>query len=395
MSVAPRVAMIDPGAWSAAYDDALCRALGAAGCEVDLFTAPSPGESWPEPLGYRRHASFVAGPVPVGSREPSRRLLRRALRGLTYPRGWRRVLRQVERQRPGILHLQWTPLPLVDRSAVARAVRRTGVRLVLSEHNGSLQGGETSGGRAKRRLFAAADAIVALSTAVADDLGARAVALPTRIRVIPPGVGEAGILTRDEARRRLGLDPAAPVALFAGLIRAYKGLDLLVEAFARLVPELPSALLVVAGLPNMPWEPIAGAIRGAGLAGRVRCELAFLPAERFAQYLVAADVVALPYRRASQSAVLSAALAAGRAVVASRVGGLPEQLGEPGAEALVPPGDVGALAEKLRRWLGDRAAADAFGSRVGAAARERWSWKQAGESTLALYRELLAGRAAP
>ncbi len=392
MSAALRVAMLDPGAWSVAHDDALCRALAAAGCELELFTSPAPGGGWPAAHGYRRHETFAAGPAPTG--EPARRFLRRLARGLSYPAGWQRTVRQIERQRPAIVHLQWTPLPPVDRVAVAQALERTGARLVLSEHNGSLRSGRVAGGRSRRRLVASADALVALSSAVAEDLRARGAGSSGRIHTIPPGVGEAGTLRREEARRSLGLDASAPVALFAGLIREDKGLDWLVEAFAQVAQSMPSALLVVAGLPAMPWAPIAGAIERTGVAGRVRCELEFLSAGRFEQYLVASDVVVLPYRRASQSAVLSAALAAGRAVVASRVGGLPEQLGEAGAEALVPMGDVAALAAGLRRWLAERGAADAFGARVGAAARQRWSWRQAGETTLALYRELLARQAA-
>ncbi len=392
MSAATRVAMLDPGAWSVAYDDALCQALAAVGCELALYTSPAPGGGWPAAHGYRRHETFAAGPAPAG--EPARRFLRRLSRGLSYPVGWRRTVRQIERQRPAIVHLQWTPLPLVDRLGIARALDRTGAKLVLSEHNGSLRDGRSSGEWSRRKLAASADALVALSNAVADDLRSRSAGSSGRIRTIPPGVGEAGALRREEARRRLGLDASAPVALFAGQIREDKGLDWLVEAFAQVARALPSALLVVAGLPCMPWAPIAGAIERAGVAGRVRCELEFLSAGRFEQHLVASDVVVLPYRRASQSAVLSAALAADRAVVASRVGGLPEQLGEEGAEALVAVGDVEALAAALRRWLASRSAADALGARVGAAARQRWSWRQAGMTTLALYRELLAGRAA-
>ena len=179
------------------------------------------------------------------------------------------------------------------------------------------------------------------------------------------------------------------MALFLGLIRPYKGLDLLLEAFAEVLREVPAAGLVVVGLTRPSFRPYARQIARLGLGERVHTDLRYLPQTVMDDYLAAADLVVLPYRGASQSAVLGAALAADRPVVASATGGLPEMLGELAAEMLVPVGDAAALARAMSRRLGDRAAAAELGRRAGSAARQRFSWRQSGAATAALYRELI------
>lgn len=383
MTAGTRVALLDPGAWSPGYGAALAEAVAASGCEVDLLTAPAPG-AWNAARGYRRHELFFAAPKRPGAPKLHRRLLR----GLGYPIGWRRALGELRRRRPHVIHQIWLPLPALDRRLLARASAATGARLVLTEHNGGLRADARAGLPARGRALARADAVVTLSQAVADDLARRGVVARERLRVIPCGVGERPPLERGAARRELGLDPEAPVVLFTGLIRPYKGLGTLLAAFERVVRARPEARLVLAGLPRVVWAPWTAALRERGLAGVTHLDLDDLPAARVDLHLAAADLVALPYLEGAQSAVLAAALGAERLPVATAVGGLPEQLGSEGAHLLVPPGDGEALATKLLAWLEDRERTDALAVQLAAQARSRCGWKRVGEATAALYREL-------
>jgi glycosyltransferase involved in cell wall biosynthesis len=189
------------------------------------------------------------------------------------------------------------------------------------------------------------------------------------------------------AQASLG-DDGRPAVFAAGRLTAQKGFDVLIDAAARWQGRFPAPVLAIAG-----EGPLAGELGArAGAAGvpvRFLGRRADIPA-----LMAAADVVVVPSRWEGQPLVVQEALRAGRPVVASRVGGIPDLTGEDGA-LLVPPGDATALAGAVLTILDDRAAA----VRLGAAATERArALPDAGDavdSALALYgrlRHSAAGR---
>jgi glycosyltransferase involved in cell wall biosynthesis len=107
-------------------------------------------------------------------------------------------------------------------------------------------------------------------------------------------------------------------------------------------------------------------------------------------YFARADLVVLPYREIEQSGVLFTALAFGKPLLVSDVGGFAE-LAERGAAHAVAPGDAGALHEALTGLLANPAALSALGERALELARGEYGWTQIAERTLALYEQLLAG----
>jgi glycosyltransferase involved in cell wall biosynthesis len=389
----PRVALVDPGAFSPFYDHALCSALSARGASVELLTAPFAFHPWPAAEGYSRQEIFPASTAApsrearAGTADGVARSFRRLRRALAFPSGWARLESRIARRPPDVLHLQWSPIPPLDRHFVARIAKR-GVPVVVTAHNVGRRSDEPGSWLDRQPILALADRIVVHSESSAARLRELHPGVAPKIRRIPPGVEPPSRRDRAAARAELGLAAEEPVALFAGLIRPYKGVDLLLRAFARTAPNLPGARLVVAGLPRA-REPFAAE---HGADGRVRFELGYLPRDRFESYLVAADVVVLPYLETDESAVLGAALAADRPVVASRTGGLPETIGERFAEEmLVEPGDVDGLARALERRLADRALCERVGRAAGEEVRRRFRWETAADETLELYRECAAG----
>jgi glycosyltransferase involved in cell wall biosynthesis len=106
-------------------------------------------------------------------------------------------------------------------------------------------------------------------------------------------------------------------------------------------------------------------------------------------YFARADLVVLPYLEADQSGVLFTALAFGKPLLLSDVGGFPE-VAATGAARTVPAGDAAALGAALRELLADPAALAAMAERARAAAAGPYSWETIARRTLALYRSLLA-----
>jgi glycosyltransferase involved in cell wall biosynthesis len=136
-------------------------------------------------------------------------------------------------------------------------------------------------------------------------------------------------------------------------------------------------------------EPLRELARRA--PGTVRFVDRFVTDPEIPAFMRRADLVVLPYLNIEQSGVLYTALAFGRPMVLSAVGGFPE-IAEDGAARLVPAGDPEALATTLNELLEDPKARDALGLAASEAARSRYSWERIGEQTADLYRELTGRR---
>jgi glycosyltransferase involved in cell wall biosynthesis len=218
---------------------------------------------------------------------------------------------------------------------------------------------------------------------------------PDRVVVIPHG--EYGFFERqddrperDAARRRLGLGLEDEVVLFFGYIREYKGLDLLFDAWPAVMEARPKARLVVAGdagrLSARRREQLRSLADRLGAVHR----FGYIPFSEVAGYFAAADAVAMPYRRVSQSGVLYLALSLGVPVVATEVGALPEVLTDGDSALLVPPESPAALAEALIRVLGDRKLKECLVG-GGRSVADRHSWPSIAESTEATFSEMIPG----
>ena len=143
--------------------------------------------------------------------------------------------------------------------------------------------------------------------------------------------------------------------LFYGFVRPYKGLDVLIEAMARL--ETRDVLLTVAGEFWEGRERVEARVRELGLADRVEIVPRYLTEAETAERFTRADVVVLPYRSGTGSGVVPLAYRYEKPVIATRVGGLPDVVLDGETGLLVPPEDAGALARAINSLSRDRARA--------------------------------------
>lgn len=199
---------------------------------------------------------------------------------------------------------------------------------------------------AARRTLGACQGLFTHAEVLAGELQRRYPGVPVGHHLLPSAIDPKPAAEK-AARKELELPIDRRVALFLGLIRPYKGVDLLVEAAAALEPG-SDWLILVAG---EPWGDLGARLTGQaaalGLGDRVRLDLGWVPESRVAEHLAAADVVVLPYRRGSQSAVAPMALAAGVPVLSTAVGGVPEVVIDGVNGVVVPPGDSAAIAAAL------------------------------------------------
>jgi alpha-1,3-rhamnosyl/mannosyltransferase len=171
---------------------------------------------------------------------------------------------------------------------------------------------------------------------------------PSRVVVVPHGVERAPGTPADELVRRLHLD--GPVVLYPAITYPHKDHATLVEAFARVVVDHPTAVLVLTGRPDAAEADVLARVDRLGIGARVR-RLGRVPAADVAGLLDLATVVAVPSRYEGFGLPAAEGLAHGAAVVASASTALPEVVGDAGV--LVAPGDVTAWAGALSGLLAD------------------------------------------
>lgn len=293
------------------------------------------------------------------------------------PLSWGRTARAVAANAPdAVVCHWWQPFfgPALGGVLGGLARRAPACRRVLLCHNVLPHERTRLDLRFARRAFARAEGFLVHSESDAAVL--RELLPAARLRVHPHPSYDAFAVdapTPAAARAALGLAPEARVLLFFGYVRAYKGLDLALRALAQLKDEDPALTLLVVGEFYEPRARTEALIGELHLGNRVCIVDRYVPNEDVARYFQAADLVLQPYRSATQSGIAQIALACGRPVLATRVGGLPEQIADGVSGLLVPPEDPAALAAAIRRFFTEGLAARLAPGIAAARARFAWS----------------------
>lgn len=366
-----RVHVVDPSAYTPPYDHALCAALARAGASVELVTSRFAYGEAPEPDGYsRRELFYKVAPGPAGS---ARRRIAKLLEHVPDMLRYRRLATA----QADVVHFQWLAMQWLDGGLLPP--RPT----VLTAHDLLPREARAGQARAQRRLYDAVDAIVVHSRYGREQLVERLAVTPGKVHVVPHGAFTH--LTELRPERRIADELGAvegPIVLFFGLLRPYKGLEVLLEAWRG----ISAGELWIVGRPRMPLEPLR-----AMAPSSVRFVPRFVSDEELAAYFQRADIVVLPYTRIErfdQSGVLASALAFGKPIVLSDIGGLGE-VAESGAGVAVAPDDPDALREAIAELIADEPARARMGDAALAAARGAYSWELAAQKTLAVYESIL------
>jgi glycosyltransferase involved in cell wall biosynthesis len=368
-----RVQLVDPSAFTPPYDRALAAALARAGADVELLTSRFLYGPVPEADGYRVSEAFYR-------RTAARGLQARGRRPLKLAEHVPDMLALRRRAAADVVHYQWLTVPALDAALLPPRRPR-----VMTAHYVLPPSPSRARVTVARRLFGRMDAVVAHSRHGATRLREVVGLDPARVRVIHHGAFD--YLTRLPQEQPLPSElegAEGPVILFFGLLRPYKGIEVLLEAFRRVA----GAELWIVGNPRMPLGGVRDAAKRAG--GRVRLVPRFVEDAEIPAIFRRADLVVLPYLDAEHSGVLYTALAFGRPLVLSAVGGFPEFAAETGAARVVAPGSAPELAQALGELVDDEAARAELGAASARAAAGEYSWDESARRTLSLYEELLA-----
>jgi len=326
----------------AAFTERLAHQLQAEGHEVKLytFTLQYPGFLFP---GKTQYSSEPA---------PSDLCIERRLSSVN-PLTWISLGRTIRKSMPDLLILAyWMPFMAPCMGSVARLARRNGhTRVIALCHNLIPHESRPGDTLLTRWLLGSVHGVMALSQSVCDDVHRFVPDMPT-VASPHPLYDNFGLpVAHDEACQALGLDASQRYMLFFGLIRDYKGLDLLFDALAQCKDT--SYKLIVAGEFYSGEERYKAQAEQLQLNDRIVWRNEFVPDSQVRYYFGAADLVVQPYKTATQSGVTQIAYHFQKPMLVTRVGGLPEIVPD-GKVGYVADPDAPSIAAALRRFADEQ-----------------------------------------
>jgi D-inositol-3-phosphate glycosyltransferase len=242
------------------------------------------------------------------------------------PLSWIRTGNEIKSLRPDLLIVPfWIPFMGMCLGTIAGIVRKNRHTRIISLVHNMIPHERRIGDVFLSRFFVRRmDGFVAMSQSVLDDIGKFDNKKPVVISPHPlyDHFGEIG--SKEEARKALGLEPSGRYILFFGLIREYKGLDILLRAMASDPLRDLGVRLIVAGEFYSDRSEYTHMIEVLQLEERVVMHAEFIPDSRVAHYFNAADLVVQPYKTATQSGVTQIAYHFHKPMVVTNVGGLAE-----------------------------------------------------------------------
>ena len=348
MSVSRRIVLIGPmypyRGGIAHFFETMYWGLRERGHHVDAVTFT---RQYPRLL-FPGQSQFEVGPEPECV-VPAERWL-----DSVNPLSWQRAAANIAQLQPDVAVFKyWIPFLAPVFGRLARLLARRGIQQLVVVDNALPHERRWGDHGLGRYFFRAMDGCVVMSSAVERDLDRLKVNLPRVVAPHPVYDVFGNAADRRSAREELGLGATAPVLLFFGFVRRYKGLHVLLKSMPRILEELPDARLLVAGEFYEDEGEYRDLIASLNLAPSVIVHARYIPKDQVAKYFAAANVVVQPYLSATQSGVAQIAYQFDRPLVVTDVGGLGELIPHEVAGLVVRPNDPAALAAAVTRFFAE------------------------------------------
>ncbi|MFD0861449.1 glycosyltransferase [Sungkyunkwania multivorans] len=306
-------------------NEALCRALNKNGHQTSIVT-------------FRlQYPSFLfPGKTQYSKEKVPKDLDIRRLINSANPFNWIKVAKSINSEQPDVVIVRyWIPLMAPCFGTIARSLNKDIIKIALTDN--VLPHEKRFGDRAFTKYFLRPfDAFVTLSTTVRDELK-QFTNKPILYSPHPINEQLGAKIDKPSARKKLGLNITANYVLFFGLIRKYKGLDMLLEAFGNMALKKNDIHLLVVGEFYDDQQRYRKLVNEFEIEDRVMFIDEFVPFETIAYYFSAVDLVAQTYHTASQSGVTPIAYHFERPMLVTNVGGLAET---------IPDGKVGYVVDR-------------------------------------------------
>lgn len=316
----------------ASYDERLAKEFQQQGWEAHIYTfsLQYPGFLFPGTTQY--------------SSEPPPAALNIHVRiNSINPFNWYSAGKELKKMSPDIIVVRyWLPFMGPCLGTILRIVKKNRYTKIVCIADNIIPHEKRPGDTVFTRYFLKpVDAFIAMSEKVLGDLRTIEPEKPAQFVPHPLYDNFGDKVSKEEARRKLGIDSDDRIVLFFGFIRHYKGLDILLDAMKIVkaqtgIKGLPAVKLLIAGEFYENDKPYLRQIKDNNIEDVLILKTDFVPDSEVKYYLCAADVVIQPYRNATQSGVTPLAYHFEKPMIVTNVGGL---------TAMVPDGKVGLVAE--------------------------------------------------
>ena len=317
------------------YNERLARAYQERGDEVQIYTfsLQYPGFLFPGKTQY----STDLPPADLN--------IKVAINSVN-PLNWIKVGQKIKKLKCDLVIIRyWMPFMAPCLGTIARIIRWNKLSKVVAITDNIIPHEKMPGGTLLSKYFVnSCDGFIAMSRAVLADLQKLDKSRPSLFSPHPlyDNFGEA--IPKNEAKKRLGLEESTRYILFFGFIREYKGLDLLIQSFADKRFRKLNVKLLVAGEFYIDEKPYIESIEKLGLTDSIVLHTNFIANDAIVNYFCASDIVAQPYKEATQSGVTQIAYHFDKPMITTNVGGLSE---------MVPDGKVGYVVEPDSKQIAD------------------------------------------
>ena len=323
------------GGGMSTYNERLAHAYQQRGDDVTIFTfsLQYPGFLFPGKTQYS------TDPPPAGLD------IKVAINSVN-PFNWISVGYKIKRLKADLIIIRyWMPFMAPCLGTIARIIRRNRHSKVIAITDNIIPHEKMPGGNLLSRYFVkSCDGFVAMSRAVLSDLNKFDTVKPRVFSPHPLYDNFGASVSENLAKKTIGLEEDTKYILFFGFIREYKGLDLLIKAFAdERFRQLPVKLLV-AGEFYVDGKPYLDLIEELGLKEFIVLRTEFIENHEIVNYFCACDIVAQPYKDATQSGVTQIAYHFEKPMLTTNVGGLSE---------MVPDGIVGYVVNPIVNEISD------------------------------------------
>ena len=359
----------------ATFDELFCQAFMQQGhdCEIISYSLQYPNFLFPGSTQFD-----------TSGNEPQNIKIHTLINSVN-PLSWIKTARFIKKQKPDFIVFRfWIPFMGPALGSIARLVRKSGVK-VLAITDNVIPHETRPGDVAFAKYFInACDGFVTMSKAVMGDLEKFTSTTHKKYLLHPLYTSFGEKLNKHDARIALGLPEDKQIVLFFGLIRKYKGLDMLLDAFNELKVN-PNIVLVIAGEFYEDKQPYLDLIEKYQIQNQVILHGKFIANEDVKLYFSAADLVALPYKSATQSGVTQVSFHFEVPTLVTNVGGLGEIIPDKIAGYVVEPNGK-AIAEAIKDYFeNNRMHSFTEGMKK---EKQKYDWKIFVDEVIDLYKKL-------